>query len=137
MDILKIITGPYRDLCTRQGCSLRIEPSQQAKCHRALITTTRLLFIVVCSMFVGAHWSLLVHAQTTGMIPIQVSALQQQASDNTIRLATLEAREINDETRMEHAESEIATQHGINIGMGAVLGLLQAIQMVLKRNTTT
>ena len=122
---LRVLTSSYDMICTNLGCDHRQALSLPVKARAAALTLARVMFLMLCSGFIGASLAVMVHAQgttngeriahvesTTLMVTSQVQALQEQVG---------------------HLQSQVATMSGIGIGLGAALTFLQILQMVLGR----
>jgi hypothetical protein len=93
-----------------------------------IIAGARVACLVVISMFMGCAVTMFVHGQPLASIPERMA---RQETENIL----LNSQVARLQSEVTHAESEIATMEGLGIGLGAALGFLQLIQMVLGRKT--
>lgn len=93
----------------------------------------RLAYFCVSSMFIGSAVTMLVHGQD---VPPLLRSIPERMAQQETKNAVIDGQVARLEVQVQHAESEIATMEGLGIGLGAALGFLQLIQMVLGRKTT-
>ena len=126
-DPLRILTGPYEHICTNFGCDQRRQMSRSLRIRAALLTYARALFLCICCGFIGANISLLLHAQPIPQLQIQTAKLE-------VSTALLEAEVDTLKREQQHTDGEVSTMQGIGVGLGAALGMLQILQIMLGRD---
>jgi hypothetical protein len=67
---------------------------------------------------------MMVHAQSN--IGERTARLEAQSVDIQVRMARFEVEQ-------EHVQTEVSTMNGIGIGLGAALGILQILQIIIGR----
>ncbi len=110
---------------------MKLLSASDARLH--VIAVARLGMLIVTSMFVGSALTMYVHGQDIAPLLQTIPERMARAETENVLLAGQVTRL---QTEVTHAESEIATMEGLGIGLGAALGFLQLIQMVLGRKTT-
>ncbi len=100
--------------------------------HLHLLAVCRVASLIVTSMFVGSALTMYVHGQSVPPLLQTIPERMARQETENILLSAQVARLQSDVT---HSQAEIATMEGLGIGLGAALGFLQLIQMVLGRKT--
>jgi hypothetical protein len=110
---------------------MKLLPLRDSRHH--LLAVVRMGSLIVTSMFVGSALTMYVHGQD--IAPLLQTIPERMARQETENVL-LNSQVARLESDVKHAESEIATMEGLGIGLGAALGFLQLIQMVLGRKTS-
>jgi uncharacterized protein YlxW (UPF0749 family) len=122
---LRVLTSSYDLICTNLGCDHRLALSMPRKARAAALTLARVMFLMLCSGFIGASVAVLVHAQSTNNGE-RIARVESTAAVVSTQVTTLQEQ-------VFHLQSQVATMSGIGIGLGAALTLLQILQMILGR----
>ncbi len=110
---------------------MKLLPPVDVRAH--IVSAARLGMVVVTSMFVGSALTMYVHGQDIRPLLQTIPERMARAETQNVQLSAEVARL---QSEVTHSESEIATMEGLGIGLGAALGFLQLIQMVLGRKTS-
>lgn len=70
--------------------------------------------------------------RTDQTLYVQQATTQMQVTSDAARIAQLEGRMRDDESSNLALRDEVSTQKGVGIGVAAVIGLLQVLQMILQ-----